>query len=161
VPAYARTVIKAARPELTEEDLDRRIHVRTRRQALLAQDDPLELWVVMDEAVFHRTVGGPAVMAAQLAHLAAEADKPHVTLQILPFEAGAHAGMDGAFAILEYGDVDYPDVVFAENAAGGLFLEKDHELDRYQSIFDRLRATALSPAESAERIAARAKELTL
>jgi hypothetical protein len=100
-------------------------------------------------------------MVAQLAHLQAEADKPHVTLQILPFEAGAHAGMDGAFAILEYGDVDYPDVVFAENAAGGLFLEKDHELDRYQSIFDRLRATALSPAESAERIAARAKELTL
>ena len=113
----------------------------------------------MDEAVFRRNVGGSSVMAKQLEHLVAMADQPHVTLQLLPFAAGAHAGMDGAFVILEYQDAVYPDVVFAENAAGGLFLEKDHELARYRSLFDLVTATALSPAETVDRIAAQAKEL--
>jgi len=123
-PQYARTVISAARPELTSEDLDRRIHVRSRRQSLLSQDDPLNLWVVLEEAVFHRIVGDASVMAEQLDHLALMAELPHVTVQVLAFEAGAHAGMDGTFAILEYDDANNPDVVFAENAAGGLFLER-------------------------------------
>lgn len=159
IPDYARTVIRAGRPELTAEDLDRRIQIRTRRQSLLIQEDPLELFAVLDEAIFHRRVGDASLMARQLDHLVTEASKPHVSLQLLPFDAGAHAGMDGTFAILEYEDADYPDVVFAENAAGGLFLEKDHEVVRYRSIFDRLRAGALPSATSAERIAAIAKEM--
>jgi transcriptional regulator with XRE-family HTH domain len=155
IPEYALTVIQASRPESTEEELKRRLQVRSRRQSVLSQDDPTELKVVMDEAVFHRTVGSPSVMAAQLDHLLAMSEKPHVTLQLLPFEAGAHAGMDGAFVILEYENADYPDVVMAENAVGGLFLEKDHEIVRYRSLFDILSASALSPAESVDRIAAK------
>ena len=98
-------------------------------------------------------------MAEQLDHLAMMAERPCVTLQLLAFDAGAHAGIDGTFAILEYEDPSDPDVVFAENAAGGLFLEKEHEIARYRSIFDHLRASALPPVQSIERIVARAKEL--
>ena len=81
------------------------------------------------------------------------------TAKVLPFAAGAHAGMDGSFAILGYEEAADPDVVFAENAAGGLFLEKDEELRRYRFIFDHLRASALPPDESVAFLAARVKEL--
>ncbi len=159
LPEYTRTVIRAARPNITDDELDQRMHVRKMRQSLIDQDDPLNFWVVLDEAIFHRIVGSAAIMAEQLDHLAIMAERPHVTLQVLAFDAGAHAGIDGTFAILEYEDPGDPDVVFAENAAGGLFLEKDHEVARYQFIFDHLRASALPPTQSVERIVARAKEL--
>jgi len=159
IPEYARTMIRSARPTISPEDLEGRIHVRTVRQSLLSQDDPLNLWVVLDEAVFHRVVGGTPVMRAQLDRLSEAARLPHVTIQILPFAYGPHAGMDGGFSILCYDEAADPDLVFAENAAGGLFLEKDEDLHRYHFIFDQLRDSALSPEESVEFIARRCKEL--
>src|SRR5579859_3272333 len=131
VPEYARTMICKARPDITDSEVDRRVRVRMARQSLVTQDDPLYLAVVLDEAVFHRLVGGLAVMRRQLDHLLTMSKRSNVTLQVLPFAVGAHAGMDGSFAILGYEDPADPDVVFAENAAGGLFLEKEDELRRY------------------------------
>lgn len=159
IPEYARAMIERARPDISRTEVDRRIHVRTERQSLLTQDDPLEFWVVLDEAVFHRLVGGPTVMRKQLEHLIKISALPNVTSQVLPFSFGAHAGMDGSFAILGYEEEADPDMVFAENAAGGLFLEKDEELQRYQQIFNQLRASALPPDESVAFFTARAKEL--
>jgi len=156
---YARTMIVKGRPDISAAELDRRVHVRMERQSLLTQDDPLHLWVVLDEAIFHRLVGGPAVMRQQLDHLVMIAGLPNMTLQVLPFAIGAHAGMDGSFAILGYEEPADPDLVFAENAAGGLFLEKDEELRRYHFIFDHLRASALPPDKSVAFVAARVKEL--
>jgi transcriptional regulator with XRE-family HTH domain len=145
---YARAMIRAARPDITANEVERRVSVRIGRQALLTQDDPIDLWVVLDEAVVSRPVGGHAVMRAQLQRLADAADLPNVTIQILPFEAGAHAGMDGTFAILDFPEPGDPDVVYAENATGGLFLEKGDELRKYIFIFDHIRAAALRPEES-------------
>ncbi|TMM40233.1 MAG: helix-turn-helix domain-containing protein [Actinobacteria bacterium] len=159
VEEYARAMIVKGRPDISPVELDRRVHVRMERQSLLTQDDPLRLWAVLDEAIFHRLVGGPAVMTRQIDHLVMVADLPNITLQVLPFAIGAHAGMDGSFAILGYEEPADPDVVFAENAAGGLFLEKDEELRRYHFIFDHLRASALPPDESVALLAARVKEL--
>lgn len=157
---YARTVIRATRPTISDDELDGRIRVRTIRQSLLDQNEPIDFHAILDEAVFHRMVGSRAVMRRQLDKLIDISDRPNVTIQVLPFAVGAHAGMDGTFAILEYEEIADPDVVFAENAAGGLFLEKDDELRRYKFIFDRLRATALDTAESVQFLAARARELT-
>jgi hypothetical protein len=123
------------------------------RQSLLTQDDPIDLWVVLDEAVLSRPVGGDEVMRTQLVRLLEAAELPNVTLQVLPFSAGAHAGMDGTFAILDFPEAEDHNVVYAENATGGLFLEKSDELDKYGSIFDTIRATALTPEESTEMIA--------
>lgn len=157
---YARAMIRnAARPLPSGSDIDRRIHVRMARQSLITQDDPLDLWVVLDETVFHRLVGGAQVMAEQFDRLIAESDRPNVTIQVLPFTAGAHPAMDGSFTILGYEEPADPDVVFSENAAGGLFLEKEEELRRYHQIFDHLRAMALPADESVAFIARRAKEL--
>jgi transcriptional regulator with XRE-family HTH domain len=150
---YARAMIHAARPDIDSTEVDKRVRVRMARQSLLTQDDPLDLWVVLDEAVLRRPVGGQAVMSRQLDHLVASAEQPNVTLQVLPFSAGAHAAMDGTFAMLLYEEPPNQNVVFASNAAGGLFLEKDEELHRYAFIFDHLRASAMRPDESMEMIA--------
>ena len=150
---YAFAMIRAARSSDTPFEIDRRVHVRMARQSLLTQDDPIDLWVVLDEAVLSRPVGGDEVMRDQLVRLIAAAELPNVTLQVLPFAAGAHAAMDGTFAILDFPEVEDPDVVYAENATGGLFLEKSDELKKYGSIFDTIRATALTPEESTEMIA--------
>jgi transcriptional regulator with XRE-family HTH domain len=155
---YARAMIQAARPEMTDEEVEQRIRVRMNRQSLLSQDDPLRLALVLDEAVLHRPVGGQRVMREQLERLSAAYELPSVSLRVLPFAAGAHGGMDGTFTMLRYAEPTNHDVVFAANAAGGLFLEKDEELQRYAEIFERLQSSALSAVESREMIEDLAKE---
>jgi hypothetical protein len=151
-------MIRAARPDITSDEVERRVRVRLARQALLTQGGPIDLWAVLDEAVVSRPVGGDEVMRAQLGRLVAAADLPNVTLQILPFSAGAHAGMDGTFAILDFPEPRDPGAVYAENATGGLFLEKPDELRKYVFIFNQIRAAALCPDESVALIAKLAKE---
>ncbi|SCF48292.1 Helix-turn-helix domain-containing protein [Micromonospora matsumotoense] len=155
---YASAMIQAARPELTADQVQQRVRVRMGRQSLLTQDDPVDLWAVLDEAVLRRPVGGDAVMRGQLRRLVEVAELPNVTLQVLPFEVGAHAGMDGPFTILRFPDSMDPDVVYAENATGGLFLEKSDELQKYNSIFDQIQAAARRPEESIAHIAELAEE---
>jgi len=155
---YAQAMILAARPDISAAEVEKRVRVRMSRQSLLSQDEPLDLWVVLDEAVLHRPVGGAEVMRRQLSHLTSSGELPNVTLQVLPFAAGAHAGMDGAFTMLLYDESADQNLVFASNAAGGLFLEKENELERYEFIFDYLRAKALRPDESLSTILRFAKE---
>src|SRR5439155_22062508 len=154
---YARAMIRAGRPDIDGGEVEIRVRVRMNRQSLVSQDDPVDLWVVLDEAVLHRPVGGRAVMRQQFDHLVRAAELPNVTVQVLPFAAGAHAGMDGTFSILRYEHNPTQNFVFASNAAGGLFLEKDEELERYSFIFDHLRAHALRPEGSVAMIAGLAK----
>lgn len=162
--AYAEAMIRAARPDLTDEEVGDRVRIRLARQSLVDAEagssgiDPIDLWVVLDEAVVSRPVGGDAVMRAQLHRLVEAAELPHVTLQLLPFEAGAHAGMDGTFAILDFPEPSDPGAVYAENATGGLFLEKDDELRKYASIFEEIQTAAIGPKESIALIAHLAKE---
>jgi transcriptional regulator with XRE-family HTH domain len=156
---YAHAMIRAAaRPDSTAEEVERRVRVRLGRQSLLTQDDPIDLWVVLDEAAVGRPVGGDAVMRAQLERLVAAAEQPNITIQVLPFEVGAHAGMDGTFAILDFPEPSDPEVVFAENATGGLFLEKADEIRKYLFIFEQISTAALSPEDSVILISKFAKE---
>jgi len=129
------------------------------RQSLLIADTPLDFWSILDEAVMRRIVSSPNLMYAQLEKILELAKLPNVTLQVLPFSSGAHSAMDGSFTILEYSDVADPDVVFATNAAGGLFLEKEDEVQRYKYLFDHLRASALPPHQSVTMITQVMKEL--
>ncbi|GAA2651156.1 transcriptional regulator [Paractinoplanes durhamensis] len=147
---YAIALIRGARLDNTEQEIEQRVRVRMQRQALLIQDDPIDLRVVLDEAVLSRPVGGDAVMRGQLTKLIEVARLPNVTLQILPFAVGAHAAMDGTFVILEFEEEGDADVVFIDNATGGLFLEKSEELRKYISIFDIVRAAALTADASIE-----------
>jgi len=146
--AYARAVLGAIRLDSKPGDIDRRLDLRLHRQALLTRADAPEYWVILDEAVVRRQVGGPAAMAEQLGHLIEVARLPNVTLQVLPFTSGEHAGMDGEFTILHYRESSDPDVVYIENTGNDVYLENPEVTRRYNKLFDHLRAAAQNPGES-------------
>lgn len=156
---YARAALSRGMPNATSEEISRQVEARMNRQAVLTRDSPLRLWAIVDEAALHRPVGGAAVMAAQLEHLAQSADLPQVTLQALPYAVGGHPGMPGSFAILKFADAGAGDVVYIETQASTLFLESDADLERFAGIFEHLRALALPPDESVELIRGVAREL--
>jgi transcriptional regulator with XRE-family HTH domain len=150
---YMRAVIRAARPDATVAEVEKRVKARLARQQLLTDVNPPRYWAVIDEAVLYRSVGGDAVMFAQMNWLVARAVLPHVTLQVLPFSAGAHAGMEGPFLILGFPEQADPDVVYVDNTTSGIYLEEPAEILRYTLMFDHLRAAALSPDDTLTRIA--------
>jgi transcriptional regulator with XRE-family HTH domain len=150
---YMRAVIRAARPDAGGPQVDKRVQARLARQQLMTDPEPPRYWAVIDEAVLCRTVGGERVMHAQLEWLASRAALPHVTIQVLPFSAGAHAGMEGPFLILGFPEQADPDVVYVDNTTAGIYLEEPAEILRYTLMFDHLRAAALSPDDTVTRIA--------
>jgi transcriptional regulator with XRE-family HTH domain len=145
---YTRAVVTASLPAATHTEVQQRVETRARRQQSITVNDPLKLWAIVDEAVLHREVGGPHVMAEQLRHLAEMASQPHITFQVLPFKVGAHPGMHGSFAVMDFPDAADPELVYIENMAGALYLEKEADVRRYAEMFDQLRAAALNPADS-------------
>jgi transcriptional regulator with XRE-family HTH domain len=155
---YSRTVIEAIAPELAREQVQRRVELRMERQARLAEDNPPTLTAVLDEAVLQRPIGSAATMCEQLLHLARAAELPSVTIQVLPFDQGQHAGLSGSFTIFRLPEPD-PAVVFLEQITRELYLETAAELRQYSDAFERLRSQALSPRQSVERIRRLAAEL--
>jgi transcriptional regulator with XRE-family HTH domain len=147
---YARAVTTGAAPWLSEDEVEQFVRARLTRQALLASERPPDLWAIVDEAALHRLVGGPQVMRRQLTALVEGSRPPHVTLQVIGLEAGAHPGMDSAFTILHLEEVS--DVVYVEGMIGNFYLQSPNDLARYRRTFDHLQAVALSPANSRNRI---------
>ena len=155
---YARAALRAEDRKASAGDIDRLTELRMKRQeALDRAEEPLELWAILDEAVLHRQVGGAKTMRAQLGRLAEASELPNVTLQVLPFAQGSHAGLAGPFAILEFPGggpaIMDPGVVYVESVAGNIYLEKDRQVRHWADVFDQLRAQALSPDESRQVIA--------
>jgi transcriptional regulator with XRE-family HTH domain len=146
---YARAAITGTAPMIGPEEVEKRVQARIERQERLTGESPIQIWGIVDEAAIHRQVGGPKVMRAQLQHLLAVSRQPNVTLQVIPYEAGAHPGLPGSFVYMEFTDPADPDLVYVDTQAGDLFLETDDDLRLYASMFDHLRAAALSPAKSA------------
>jgi transcriptional regulator with XRE-family HTH domain len=155
---YAVAVLRELRPRDSEELLQRRVELRMQRQRILDQDPPLDLWIILDESAIRRGIGGPAVMRRQLQHLIQASRWPNVTLQVLSFDSGAHAGLIGPFSILEFPERTDPDVAYTECLGGMIYLEKDREVRACAEAFDRMRASALSPAASVELIQEAAQE---
>jgi transcriptional regulator with XRE-family HTH domain len=146
---YARSLFSAIRPQETEMDVSRRVDLRLGRQTVLERRGaPLRLRLILDEAVLRRTIGGPAVMRDQLIHLSQAMDRPNVTVQVLTYASGAHAGLIGPFGIFGFPDPRDPDVAFSEGPAGVAYLERAGEVDRLKEIFARLLQQAASPSES-------------
>ncbi|WP_232852256.1 helix-turn-helix domain-containing protein [Nocardia acididurans] len=151
--AYADAVYDTTMPKISEQVREQRIRARVERSRVLVKDDPLELWVVLDEAVVRRTVGGPEVMREQLNRIVEHTEKRNVILQILPFDAGAHPGMLGSFTLLDFPDPADPELVYVEGIASDELIEGHPEVRRYGVMFDQLRAMALSPRDSITMIA--------
>jgi transcriptional regulator with XRE-family HTH domain len=149
---YARAIHEAAVPEISTHELtsavvDQRVEARIRRQDLLTKEKPLNLSMVIDEAVLHRVVGGPAVMRAQLQHLVNMTTLPNATIQVIPYDVGAHPALESTFYILDF-DEAVPSVIYVEGLVGWIYLERTEDIYRYRRVFGRLSAIALSPEES-------------
>jgi transcriptional regulator with XRE-family HTH domain len=140
---YMRELMRTGRPNDSESDLARRVALRLTRQARLHGDRPLELHAMVDESAVRRAIGGRDVMTKQYEHLIEAAQLPNVTLQVLPFTAGAHQFLGGPAALLEFRETTHLDVVYLEGLAGDLYEEQPPEVARYRKEFDRLSAQAL------------------
>lgn len=153
-PEYTRALLRNGPSELSAEEIELRVEIRTARQDLLTRkEDPLRLVAVMDEAVLHRPIGGDAVMQAQIDQLLELAELPRVTIQTLPYHIGAHPGLGGPFTILEFPEPVDPDAVYTENIAGELLLEEPKDVASFKLAFQRLNGVALSPSDSITMIA--------
>lgn len=152
-PEYARAVTRAAVDGVDEQRLDTLVEVRLTRQGVLRGDPPLRLNAVLDEAVLRRQVGGPEVMARQLDRLMEAARLPQVTLQVLPFSAGAHIGVTGPFVIFSFSNTFDLDVVVLDHLTSSLHLERKEDLQAYSEAFDTLRLHAMPAEDSLEYIA--------
>jgi transcriptional regulator with XRE-family HTH domain len=156
---YAESLIQGALPEAAAGDIDKRVQVRLRRQERISDlENPLRLWAVLDEAALRRNVGNKQVMIEQLEHLVEMSHVPHVTVQVIPFAMGAHPGVSGQYAILEFPDAADSSVVYIEGVTSDLYLEKANDVQKYSVMYEHLRAQALNADQSREFIADVAKD---
>jgi transcriptional regulator with XRE-family HTH domain len=155
---YAAEVRRAFQPDATEDDVRRHSAIRQDRQEHLVGGSASHFHAVINEAILHRVVGSPALMRAQLAHLAERAKLDHVRLQVLPFSAGAHPAMNGAFSILQFEDEELS-TVYVEIEPGGLYPERAIDIARYRLVFGQISEMALDERKSAALIGRMAKQL--
>lgn len=146
---YARAIHERSFPRLSDPEIEQRLEVLRNRQAVLTRADPAppEFRAVIDEAALHRVIGGPEVMAAQLQHVVEVAELPEVTVQILPYDAGAHPALDSTFVLLDFLE-PIRSVVYVEGLAGQLYLERSRDVERYEQIFERLQSISLTTQKS-------------
>ncbi|MFF2331213.1 MULTISPECIES: helix-turn-helix domain-containing protein [unclassified Streptomyces] len=159
--SYAEALIHGALPEAPPSDIDKRVSVRARRQDRVTDPErPLRLWAVIDESALRRLVGGKQVMIEQLEHLLELSHLPHVTVQVLPFDMGAHPGINGQYAVLEFPDAADSSVVYIEGVTSDLYLEKANDVQRYSVMYEHLRAQALNAEQTRTFIGRIVKEYT-
>ncbi|MFC9186141.1 helix-turn-helix domain-containing protein [Streptomyces cyaneofuscatus] len=158
---YATEVIRCAEKDATQAKRDSYIEVRKARQEIFTRDNPPQYVCLLDEAVLRREVGGPAVMAAQLARILEVNNPPKLTIQVVPFGQGWHAGTHGPFNIYSYPDPMDLDVVNLGYLDGALYLEEDDTVKRYQLAFDELRATALTTRQSMQLVSSVQREFAM
>jgi len=143
-PEYVDAVVSANRTQSAAE-VKRRVELRQRRQAALEKPGAPMLWVVLDEASLRRPIGGSDVMKAQIKFLMEQAERPNVTIQLLPYSVGAHAAEGGAFTLLRFAEADLPDVVYLEHLTGAQYIERPEDVEQYARAMDRISVDALHP----------------
>lgn len=161
--AYAEAVIRAGERSLSEPEIERRVELRMARRSLYERDeDPLQVWAVLDEAVLRRQVGGPGALEEQLQRLVELAARPNIDIQVLPADAGAHAGAEGSFSLLTFspeleGDAG---VAYIETRVRGIYYEDPAEIALYRAALTRLQVQAITPERSPDAILQITKEIT-
>ncbi|GAB2818055.1 helix-turn-helix domain-containing protein [Streptomyces daliensis] len=154
---YARALLRTGFPTASDRELDRRVALRMERQELLRGPDAPRLWAVLDEQVLRRHIGEPAVMRGQIDRLIKAVALPHVTLQILPFTAGAHPGMFGPFQLFRFDIPEIPDIVYSESLTGAAYLDERPDTAAYLEVLDRMGAQA-APAQRTEALLGEIRE---
>jgi transcriptional regulator with XRE-family HTH domain len=149
---YARAIIRGIAPKIQEDILGQRLEARMMRQNLLQGPKPPKYRVLLDEAVLHRHVGGPAVMKTQLGKVLSLMREDRAAVQVIPYEVGAYGASDSNFHYLEFAGTTLPDLVFVEGLVSQLYLERPDELERYSEALEYLRDAALNLRDSFKKI---------
>ncbi|GAB2833210.1 helix-turn-helix domain-containing protein [Streptomyces daliensis] len=156
-PDYARCLFRVSQPGISQRELERLVQLRMNRRSILEGDDPLYLWVVLDESILLRPFGDVTTTRGQLKQLLEMSELPHIALQVLPFKAGAHGAMDGALTLMDF--PDGPSAAYLEGAGTqGEVVESPQAVKQYAMIYDRLMVKALSPEDSRDLIRATLEE---
>ncbi|MEQ3550143.1 helix-turn-helix transcriptional regulator [Pseudonocardia nematodicida] len=158
---YARAVLSGGRADLPpadREQVNKKLEVRLRRQRILHRRDAPTFWVVLDESVLRRPVGGPAVLREQIDHLLELSALPNVIVQILPFGLSGYAA-EHAFAMLRFAEPELPDLVYLEEMTGATYLDKRADVERYGQSMDRLTVDAMDPERSRQHLSKLLAEL--
>ncbi|MEV0182558.1 helix-turn-helix transcriptional regulator [Streptomyces sp. NPDC050625] len=155
-PAYARAVDRPWAPMASEEAIEEWVEGRMERARLLDHPTKPVLWTVLDEAALHRKIGGPAVMAEALRHVAGMAHRNRIIMQVLPFNVGAHAAMQGSLKLMEFADA--PPLVYCEGVRSGRMEDDPATVAQLRFVYDLLVASALSQEKSLALIEALAQD---
>jgi len=150
--AYTRAVVERGLPTAPAREVQRRIELRMRRRELLERADAPQLWAIIDESILLRVLGGREVMREQLHHLLDMAQRPHVTVQIVPLDVTNASAPAIPVTYLRFGGLDLPDIVYLEHIKSAAFLEDRDETEEYRLALDRLGDEALNPRESLVRL---------
>ncbi|WP_406086246.1 helix-turn-helix domain-containing protein [Streptomyces virginiae] len=153
---YARAVMRGGNPTALAEYIDGLVQFRLERARILDDPSSPEMWVVLHEAVLRTAVGGPAVMAAQLRHISACVRAHRITVQVVPFSAGAQGALGSLVTIMQFADA--PDVVYTEGPSVGQLVDYPALVQRHWKLYDLARAAALSPEASLTLIESVAEE---
>jgi transcriptional regulator with XRE-family HTH domain len=148
---YARAVIRSSLPYVPDSHVDELVSKRMERQQAVSRDNPPLLWSVIDESILYRPHGGNEVMREQLLSIEKQAEKPSVVVQVMPFTAVRHPGLEGSLGVVEFGDKT--PVWYSDAWSAGKLSDDRAEVTDYTRYFDMIRAAALSPSESIELIA--------
>lgn len=157
--AYAGAVLRSGMPQAPEEEIQRQIALRMERQAVLNRDKPPLLWVVLDETVLRRPIGGAEVMREQIEHLIQASSHPNVRLQVMPFEVGPHPAMYGPFHLFRFPIDELPDVACAESLVGAVYFDHRDDVSAFLEALDRMCAQAAPVSRTEAILSAMRKEI--
>ncbi|MFJ9036768.1 helix-turn-helix domain-containing protein [Streptomyces sp. NPDC102406] len=149
-PDYARAVLSGGLPHGSDEEIARRVALRLHRQSLLEGEDAPTLWVVMEEAVLHREVGGPKVMREQIERLLEVSALPHISVDIVPFAAGAHVGACAPFTYFRFEEPELPDIVYSELLSAAVYLDQRPDVVAHLEAHSRM--ALLTSSEDSKRL---------
>jgi transcriptional regulator with XRE-family HTH domain len=158
IEGYARAIFSHGRPEMADERVDQLVALRMRRQKMFSRPDAPRVWMVLDESVLHRPIGGMKVLKQQIEYLLEMSALAHVSVQILPFSRSGLSA-EHAFSLLRFGEPELPNIAYVEYLTGAHYIEKREEIEKYSRSLDMLAVDAETPERSRALLAKRRAEI--
>jgi len=158
IEPYARAIFSHGRPEMADERVDQLVALRMRRQKMFSRPDAPRVWMVLDESVLHRPIGGVKVLKQQIEYLLEMSALPHVSIQILPYTRSGLSA-EHAFSLLRFGEPELPNIAYVEYMTGAHYIEKREEIEKYSRALDMLAVDAETPERSRSMLGKRRQEI--
>ncbi|MEV4050828.1 helix-turn-helix transcriptional regulator [Amycolatopsis sp. NPDC049688] len=158
IEPYARAIFSHGRPEMADERVDQLVALRMRRQKMFSRPDAPRVWMVLDESVLYRPIGGMKVLKQQIEYLLEMSALPHVSIQVLPYSRSGLSA-EHAFSLLRFGEPELPNIAYVEYLTGAHYIEKREEIEKYSRALDMLAVDAETPERSRSMLAKRRQEI--